>query len=58
MVAVMLAFGIRALYLWKSVLTVSGGKPCSMAGTAMRNQKLPPPWPRSNRTPLSRASRT
>ena len=39
----------------RSVLMLSGGKPAATAGAALRNQKLPPPWPRSNRTPRSRA---
>ena len=55
MVCSMLTTGPFTLPMWKSVLMVSGGKPCSRAGTALRNQKLAAPCPRSKRTPRSRA---
>ena len=42
------------LPVWRSVLIESGTNPCSIAGTALRNQKLAAPWPRSKMMPRSR----
>ena len=39
----------------KSVDMESGTNPCLTAGTALRNQKLPAPWPTSKITPRARA---
>ena len=54
-VVVMSITGPLRLPVWRSVLIESGTKPCSMAGTALRNQKLAAPWPRSKMIPRSRA---
>ena len=53
----MLFAGPRMLPECRSVLMLSGGNPSSIARFALRNQKLPAPWPRSNQTPRARASR-
>ena len=44
------------LPMCRSVEMESGGKPSFMDGTAMRQAKLPPPWPTSKITPRLRPS--
>ena len=53
--SIMSITGPLRLPVWRSVLIESGTKPCSMAGTALRNQKLAAPWPTSKMMPRSRA---
>jgi WD40 repeat protein len=56
MVVIMSTTGPLTLRTCRSVEMVSGMKPCSMAGAALRNQKLLAPWPRSKITPRLRAA--
>ena len=44
------------LPMCRSVEIESGAKPSFMAGTAIRQAKLPPPWPTSKMTPRLRPS--
>ena len=44
------------LPMWRSVEMESGRKPSLIAGTAIRQAKLPPPWPTSKITPRLRPS--